>query len=61
MDDTRTEPKTCDFEPCGCELGGNLDYCAPTCRLGVGDKAEPCKCGHAGCEATVGEAAIDPQ
>jgi hypothetical protein len=29
--------------------------------LGIGEKAEPCKCGHDQCAATVGTAAIDQQ
>lgn len=45
---------TCAFEPCTCSVDGADAYCAPTCRLGIGEQAEPCKCGHADCSATDG-------
>lgn len=47
----------CQFEPCTCPLKDDT-HCGPTCRLGIGEKAEPCKCGHAECEATIGEAPV---
>lgn len=45
---------SCAFEPCSCSVDGTDPYCAPTCRLGIGERREPCKCGHADCEATEG-------
>ncbi len=46
---------TCAHEPCTCEVERDGERCAPTCRLGIGTADEPCKCGHAGCDATEGE------
>jgi hypothetical protein len=45
---------TCEFEPCTCANDDFDDYCSPTCRLGIGEAVEPCKCGHADCTATEG-------
>ena len=44
----------CAFAPCTCAVDADGDLCAPTCRMGLGDAAEPCKCGHAECRATQG-------
>ena len=44
----------CAFEPCGCPVERAAEFCAPTCTMKIGDKAEPCKCGHAECKATQG-------
>lgn len=45
----------CGHGPCTCPVGEDDDYCGPTCRLGIGVAAEPCKCGHADCTATEGD------
>jgi len=45
---------TCAFGPCTCPVAGADEYCAPTCRFGVGAEGEPCKCGHSECFATSG-------
>ncbi len=47
---------TCAFDPCTCTVDGTDAHCAPSCRMGLGEKGEPCKCGHDACSATVGEA-----
>jgi len=47
--------KTCGFEPCTCPVDETDPYCGPTCRLGIGERAEPCKCGHADCHVSIGE------
>lgn len=44
----------CDFGPCTCVVEADGGHCAPTCRLGIGESGEPCKCGHAECKATNG-------
>lgn len=46
---------TCAFGPCTCTVEEGVEFCGPTCRFGIGDDAEPCKCGHAGCRATRGD------
>jgi hypothetical protein len=51
---------TCAFGPCTCPIWGTDEHCGPTCRLGIGEVAEPCKCGHAECSATVGSAPAVP-
>lgn len=48
----------CGFEACTCPAEGDT-HCGPSCRLGIGTRAEPCKCGHNACTATEGEA--DPK
>ncbi len=50
----------CAFGPCTCPVDGTDDYCGPSCRLGIGDAKEPCKCGHAECSASVGNAPLKP-
>ncbi|MGA9598031.1 MAG: hypothetical protein WBV06_17900 [Acidimicrobiia bacterium] len=47
--------KICAFEPCTCPVDEKVNHCGPTCRLGIGERAEPCKCGHAGCKVSIGE------
>jgi hypothetical protein len=47
--------KVCAFAPCTCPVDDKVDHCGPTCRLGIGERAEPCKCGHAQCQASIGE------
>ena len=49
----------CAFEACTCPVDAGDDHCGVTCRLGVGTGAEPCKCGHDACSATIGEAKPD--
>jgi hypothetical protein len=49
----------CQFEPCTCPIDGDT-HCGPTCRLGIGERSEPCKCGHTECAATIGEAPVKP-
>ena len=48
--------RLCAFGPCTCPVDDRDDYCGPTCRLGIGERAEPCKCGHAGCKVSIGDA-----
>jgi hypothetical protein len=50
-----TPQKICAFEPCTCPVDKTIDYCGPTCRLGIGERKEPCKCGHAQCKVTIGD------
>jgi hypothetical protein len=45
---------TCSFVPCTCVVEATGEFCGPTCRMGIGDSGEPCKCGHAECTATSG-------
>lgn len=45
----------CGFEPCTCEVDPRDEFCGPTCRFGLGDRKEPCKCGHGECTATSGK------
>jgi hypothetical protein len=45
---------TCAFGPCTCTVAAPGDFCAPTCRMGISEVGEPCKCGHAECNATTG-------
>jgi hypothetical protein len=47
--------KICAFDPCTCPVDDRDDYCGPTCRLGIGARNEPCKCGHAQCTVTIGD------
>lgn len=49
----------CQFEACTCVIEDDT-HCGPSCRLGIGEKAEPCKCGHGPCSATIGEAPVNP-
>ena len=46
----------CAFGPCTCPKDDVDDYCAPTCRMEIGDADEKCKCGHEACTATTGTA-----
>lgn len=48
----------CAFDPCTCTVENGLGHCAPTCRLGIGERSEPCKCGHADCKASKGRAGV---
>lgn len=48
---------TCSFDPCTCNP--SEDFCSPTCRQGIGEPGEPCKCGHAECTATTGSATVE--
>jgi hypothetical protein len=45
----------CAFGPCTCPVEKEGDFCAPTCRFGLGARGEPCKCGHGECKVTTGE------
>ena len=45
----------CAFGPCTCMVLPVDEYCTPTCRFGLGDTREPCKCGHGECTATSGK------
>lgn len=47
--------KICAFGPCTCPVDEKVNHCGPTCRLGIGERAEPCKCGHADCKVSIGE------
>lgn len=47
---------TCAHNPCTCAVGKDGDHCGPTCRTGIGDPGEQCKCGHADCAASTGAA-----
>jgi hypothetical protein len=47
----------CAFGPCSCTVDDRDPFCGPTCRMGIGTKKEPCKCGHGECSATEGSAA----
>ena len=49
----------CTHGSCTCETVADDGYCAPTCRLGIGEPGEPCKCGHADCSATTGDASAE--
>jgi hypothetical protein len=49
----------CQFGLCTCPIEHDT-HCGPTCRLGIDEKSEPCKCGHAGGGATIGEAPVKP-
>lgn len=44
----------CAFGPCTYAVASSGDLCGPTCRLGVGETVEPCKCGHVACSAATG-------
>jgi hypothetical protein len=46
---------TCAFGPCTCTVDEKDPYCAPSCRMGISDRGEACKCGHADCSATTGK------
>ncbi len=46
---------TCSFAPCTCSVASEGDFCGPTCRMGIGEVGEPCKCGHAECLRTMGD------
>lgn len=50
----------CAYEPCTCEIDVRVEHCGPTCRQGIGDVDEACKCGHAPCTASDGNASIRP-
>ena len=52
---------TCAHEACTCEIEPRLEHCGPTCRQGIGDVGEACKCGHATCAASEGNASITPR
>jgi hypothetical protein len=43
----------CSFGACICTVERD-DYCGPTCRFGISDENEACKCGHAECSVTEG-------
>lgn len=45
----------CSFGPCTCPVDEAGNYCGPSCRLGIGERVEPCKCGHSRCSATTGD------
>lgn len=45
----------CAYAPCTCSVESEGDYCGPTCRMGIGETGEPCKCGHGECTATTGD------
>ncbi len=45
----------CAFDPCTCTVDVD-EHCGPSCRMGLGEDHEPCKCGHDQCSATDGEA-----
>lgn len=44
----------CAYPHCTCSVESVGDYCAPTCRMGIGGTGEACKCGHADCTSTNG-------
>jgi len=44
----------CAYVPCTCSVEAVGDYCGPTCRMGIGEAGEACKCGHADCTSTSG-------
>jgi hypothetical protein len=46
----------CAHGPCTCPVEKTYEFCGPTCRMGIGEPGEPCKCGHGQCSATTGEA-----
>ena len=48
----------CGHNACTCEVDRALAFCGPTCRMGIGDTGEPCKCGHAECSETTGNASL---
>jgi hypothetical protein len=54
-EDRASSTHICAFGPCTCTIDDTDRFCGPSCRMGLGDKNEPCKCGHAGCTSTVGE------
>jgi len=45
----------CAFGPCTCLIDDKDRFCGPSCRMKLGEKKEPCKCGHAECTSTVGK------
>ncbi len=47
----------CAHDACTCAVEDGLEYCGPSCRMGIdtSDTGEACKCGHAECVATIGQ------
>ncbi len=43
----------CAHEICTCSVPAAGEYCAPSCRTGIGDGGSECFCGHAECAATM--------
>ncbi len=54
-DEIDSSAPICAFGPCTCLVDDTDRFCGATCRMGIGERKEPCKCGHAMCTATVGK------